>query len=67
MAVQDQPGQTVHETPISKITRAKWTEGVVQVHLLCKLEALSSNPSPTHPPQKKKSYADTWLEKKKVF
>jgi hypothetical protein len=32
--------------PISKITKAKWTGGVVQAveHLLCKLEALSSNP-----------------------
>jgi hypothetical protein len=31
--------------PISKITRAKWTEGVVQEvqHLFYKLEALSSN------------------------
>jgi hypothetical protein len=26
-----QPGQIVHETPISKITRAKWTGGVAQV------------------------------------
>jgi hypothetical protein len=35
--------------PISKITRAKWTEGGAQVVLclLCKCEALSSNPSPT--------------------
>jgi hypothetical protein len=33
---------------ISKITRAKWTGGVVQAveHLLCKPKALSSNPSP---------------------
>jgi hypothetical protein len=33
--------------PISKITRAKWTGGVVQVIecLLCKSNALSSNPS----------------------
>jgi hypothetical protein len=32
-----------------KITKVKWTEGVVQAvqHLLCKHEALSSNPSPT--------------------
>jgi hypothetical protein len=30
-------------------TRAKWTGGVAKVveHLLCKCEALSSNPSPT--------------------
>jgi hypothetical protein len=35
--------------PISKITRGKWTGGVVQaaVRLLCKHEVLSSNPSPT--------------------
>jgi hypothetical protein len=33
-----QPGQMPGETPISKITRAKWTEGVAQAveHLLCK-------------------------------
>jgi hypothetical protein len=45
---QGQPEQIVCETPISKVTRAKWTGGVVQVveHLLCKCEALSSKPSP---------------------
>jgi hypothetical protein len=50
IAVQGQPRQIVLETPISKITRAKWTVGVVQVVecLLCKGEALSSNPSFTH-------------------
>jgi hypothetical protein len=34
---------------MSKLTRAKWTGGVVQAakRLLCKLEALSSNPNPT--------------------
>jgi hypothetical protein len=38
-----------HEAPIAKITRAKWNGGVVQAaeHLLCKHEALSSNPNPT--------------------
>jgi hypothetical protein len=37
------------ETPISKITRAKWTGSVAQVveKLLCKHEALSSNSSLT--------------------
>jgi hypothetical protein len=37
------------ETPISKINRAKWTGGVVQVveHLLCKSESLSLIPSLT--------------------
>jgi hypothetical protein len=35
--VQGQPTQIVFETPISKITRAKWTGGVAQVteFLLC--------------------------------
>jgi hypothetical protein len=38
----------VYKTPISVITRAKWTGAVTQVveHLLCNHEALSSNPSP---------------------
>jgi hypothetical protein len=37
------------QDPISKITRAKWARGMVQVveSLLCKYEALSSNPSLT--------------------
>jgi hypothetical protein len=35
--------------PISEITRAKWNRGVAQAveHLLCKSEALSSNPIPS--------------------
>jgi hypothetical protein len=43
--IQGQPGQIVCETSSPKITRAKWTRGVVQVVecLLCKWEALSSN------------------------
>jgi hypothetical protein len=43
--------QIGHETPISKITSAKWTGGVAQAVkcLLCKCEAQSSNPSPTSP------------------
>jgi hypothetical protein len=47
--VRGQPGQIVCETLISIITRAKWTRGVAQAvkYLLCKLEALSSNPSPS--------------------
>jgi hypothetical protein len=38
-----------HETPISKITRAKWTGDVAQTVecLLCKCKALCSKPSPT--------------------
>jgi hypothetical protein len=49
MVVQGQPGQIVLKTPISKITRAKWTGGVTRAgkHLLGKFKALSSNPSPT--------------------
>jgi hypothetical protein len=41
-------------TPISKITRAKWTGDMVHAveSLLYKHEALSSNPSPTPPPKK---------------
>jgi hypothetical protein len=37
IVVQGQPRQTVHETPISKIIRAKWTVGVAQMveRLLC--------------------------------
>jgi hypothetical protein len=57
MEAQDPPGQIVHETPISKITRAKWQKwngGVVPVleWLLCKHKALSSNPSPTEKKKK---------------
>jgi hypothetical protein len=46
--VQEQPRKIVHETPISRITRTKWTGRVTQVveHLLWKNDALSSNPSP---------------------
>jgi hypothetical protein len=42
------------ETPISEITRAKWTGDVVEAAecLLCKCKAESSDPSPT-PPTKK--------------
>jgi hypothetical protein len=43
------PGEIVYETPISKITREKWTENVAQAAegLLCKCKALSSNSSLT--------------------
>jgi hypothetical protein len=39
--VQGQSGQVVHEIPISKITRANWIGGLVQIVecLLCKCEA----------------------------
>jgi hypothetical protein len=46
-AVQGQPRQIVQETlPSPKLTRTKWTGGMAQVvqHLLCKHNALSSNP-----------------------
>jgi hypothetical protein len=44
-----QPRQIVCKTSIFKTARAKWTGGVAQAieGLLCKLYALSSNPSPT--------------------
>jgi hypothetical protein len=44
---RSQPGQIVRG-PISKITRAKWTGGMVHVVecLLCKHDVLSSNSSP---------------------
>jgi hypothetical protein len=47
--VRGQPRQIGHETSSPKITRAKWATIVAQVvdHLLCKCEALSSNPSLT--------------------
>jgi hypothetical protein len=45
-------------SPSPKITRAKWTGGVTQVveHLLCKHEALSSNPSPTERKKRNAQY-----------
>jgi hypothetical protein len=47
ITVRGQPGQNSSRDPISKISRAEWTGGVVQKveHLLCKCRALSSNPS----------------------
>jgi hypothetical protein len=53
--VRGQPGQMVRETPISKITRAKWTGEVAQAvqHLLCKCKAL--------PPKKKIKSSETDL------
>jgi hypothetical protein len=43
ISIQGQPRHIVWKTPISKITRAKWTRGVAQMVglLLCKCEALS--------------------------
>jgi hypothetical protein len=43
---QDQPRQIISETPISKITTAKWTGGVVQMveQLLLKLKAQTTVP-----------------------
>jgi hypothetical protein len=57
ITIQGQPGENVHETPISKITRAKWTGGMAQVvgRPLCKCEALKiKNPRPTPKKKKKK-------------
>jgi hypothetical protein len=61
IAVQDQLKQSVCETPISRITRAKWTGGLAQAVgcLLCKCllfkcKALSSNPSPIKKKKEKK-------------
>jgi hypothetical protein len=55
LKVPGRPRQIVPETPISKTTKAKWTGVVAQAveHLLCKCEALSSNPSPI---KKKKGF-----------
>jgi hypothetical protein len=53
--VQGQPGQIIPETPISKITRTKWTGDVAQAIelLLCKCKALNSKtPVPTTPPKR---------------
>jgi hypothetical protein len=49
LLVEGHSRQIVCETPIFKITRAKWTGGLAQVvqHLICKCKALSSNPSLT--------------------
>jgi hypothetical protein len=51
-----QSGQIVHETPISKITRAKWTGGVAQIVecLFCKHKVLNSTPIPTKKKKKKR-------------
>jgi hypothetical protein len=64
ITVPGQPKQIVQETPISKITRAKWTGGMAQAieHLLCKCEALSSNPSLT---KKKKNSCPTSCQERK--
>jgi hypothetical protein len=51
IVVQGQPRQIVHEIPISKIIRTKWTAGMAQVVecLVRKGKGLNSN----RPPQKK--------------
>jgi hypothetical protein len=48
ITVLGQPREILHQTPISKISRAKWAGGVAQVVecLLCKCQALISNFSP---------------------
>jgi hypothetical protein len=55
--VWDQPGQIVLETPISKITTAKWRCAKVAECLVCKCEALSSNSRPI------KRTLKTWVAK----
>jgi hypothetical protein len=60
MMVQGQSEQTVHETLISKITRAKWTGDVAQEikHLLCKCKAEFKHESHQ---KKKKSITEEYL------
>jgi hypothetical protein len=56
IVVQVQQGQIVHKTPISKVTRVKWTRGLAQAveFLLCRSKTVSSNPSsPASLPHKK--------------
>jgi hypothetical protein len=55
IAVQGQPRQTVHETPIFKITRVNVIGSGAQAveHLVCKQETLSSNPNPIKKQNKK--------------
>jgi hypothetical protein len=55
MAVSGQSGRDNWRDLISSTTRAEWTEGVAQgvECLLCKTEALSSNPSATKKTKKK--------------
>jgi hypothetical protein len=62
--VLGQPKQIVHETPISKIIRTKWTRGMdLSVEFLfCKRKALSSSPVQTHTKKKERK-----KEKVKVF
>jgi hypothetical protein len=56
MVMRGQPGQIVLQTPISNITRAKWTGSVVQAveHLLCKSAILSSSPIPRREREREK-------------
>jgi hypothetical protein len=54
ITVQGQPKQIVYKTPISKITKLKWTGGVAQVveYLLCKCKA------PVPPKENKKNHIE---------
>jgi hypothetical protein len=62
--VGSQPGQIVHETPISKITSAKYTGGVAQEVecLICKVPALQVQ----SPEFKLQSYQKIVLKKEMV-
>jgi hypothetical protein len=55
LATREKPRQIVHETCISKITRVKGLEVWLQLveSLLCKSEALSSDPGTTEKQQQK--------------
>jgi hypothetical protein len=56
IVVQGQSGQIIRETPISKISRTKWSGGAAQAgeHLLCKHKALSSKPQSYQKGKRKK-------------
>jgi hypothetical protein len=60
--VPGQPRKTVHETPISKITRAKWTGGMAQAveHLLCEFKAQLHQKEKTFP-LSKESFPKSWF------
>jgi hypothetical protein len=53
ITIRGQSRRTVRKTPLSKITRAKWTGDVAQEHLLYKHEAQSWKPQPTKQTNKK--------------
>jgi hypothetical protein len=52
--VQGQPRKIFCDTPISKITRAKWTRGVAHVVECLQMQSPEFKPSPSLPLQLKK-------------